>query len=38
MSHKAKKYKMPVRRKYRAKLLCISRLQAAGIFHVQRVA
>ena len=38
MSHKLKKYKMPVRRKYREKLPGISPLQAAGIFHVQHVA
>lgn len=38
MSHKPKKYRTPARRKYREKLLCILRLQAAGIFHVQHAA
>ena len=38
MPHKAKKYRKPAHRKCRAKLPCISRLQAAGIFHVQHVA
>ena len=37
MPHKPKKYRKPAHRKCREKLPCISRLQAAGIFHVQHV-